>query len=124
MAYLLENRRVADKSALDYFIDDQKIQDPATLADMKLATTVPNEVMLFNIDSKAKNGNKSQKDAILNVFLQVFNEQLGLFGADFWIADLERDLIAQGQYESFQTKFEELDKQHRQWQDARNAYAF
>ncbi|WP_087716717.1 BREX system P-loop protein BrxC [Levilactobacillus brevis] len=124
LAYLLENRRVADKSALDYFIDDQKIQDPATLADMKLATTVPNEVMLFNIDSKAKNGNKSQKDAILNVFLQVFNEQLGLFGADFWIADLERDLIAQGQYESFQTKFEELDKQHRQWQDARNAYAF
>jgi len=124
LAYLLENREVAGKSALDYFIDDDKIHDANTLADMKLATTVPNEVMLFNIDSKAKNGNKSQKDAILNVFLQVFNEQLGLFGADFWIADLERDLISQGKYEDFQAEFQELDKQHREWKEARNAYAF
>ncbi|WP_341779783.1 BREX system P-loop protein BrxC [Levilactobacillus sp. HBUAS70063] len=124
LAYLLENREVAGKHALDYFTDDQKIHDPETLANMKLATTVPNEVMLFNIDSKAKNGNKSQKDAILNVFLQVFNEQLGLFGADFWIADLERDLIAQGKYADFQAKFQELDRQHREWKDARNAYAF
>lgn len=124
LAYLLENREVAGKKALDYFVDDQKIHDQGTLADMKLATTVPNEVMLFNIDSKAKNGNKSQKDAILNVFLQVFNEQLGLFGADFWIADLERDLIAQGKYDEFQAKFQELDRQHREWKDARNAYAF
>lgn len=124
LAYLLENREVAGKKALDYFIDDQKIHDQGTLANMKLATTVPNEVMLFNIDSKAKNGNKSQKDAILNVFLQVFNEQLGLFGADFWIADLERDLIAQGKYEEFQAKFQEKDLQHREWREARNAYAF
>ncbi|GEO67914.1 BREX system P-loop protein BrxC [Levilactobacillus spicheri] len=124
LAYLLENREVAGKRALDYFIDDHKISDEATLANMRLATTVPNEVMLFNIDSKAKNGNKSQKDAILNVFLQVFNEQLGLFGADFWIADMERDLIAQGKYTAFQQKFQELDKQHRDWHSARNAYAF
>lgn len=124
LAYLLENRVVAGKSALDYFVDDQKISDEETLANMRLATTVSNEVMLFNIDSKAKNGNKSQKDAILNVFLQVFNEQLGLFGADFWIADMERDLIAQGKYEAFQAKFQELDTQHRDWKSARNAYAF
>lgn len=124
LAYLLENRQVAGKSALDYFIDEDKIHDQGTLDNMKLAASVPNEVMLFNIDSKAKNGNKSQKDAILNVFLQVFNEQLGLFGADFWIADLERDLIAQGKYAEFQAKFKELDRQHREWLDARNAYAF
>lgn len=124
LAYLLENRQVAGKSALDYFVDENKIHDQETLANMKLAASVPNEVMLFNIDSKAKNGNKSQKDAILNVFLQVFNEQLGLFGADFWIADLERDLIAQGKYAEFQAKFKELDRQHRDWLDARNAYAF
>lgn len=124
LAYLLENREVAGKSALDYFIDDAKVHDQETLANMKLAASIPNEVMLFNIDSKAKNGNKSQKDAILNVFLQVFNEQLGLFGADFWIADLERDLIAQGKYTEFQAKFKELDRQNRDWLDARNAYAF
>ena len=124
LAYLLENREVAGKTALDYFVDDAKVHDQGTLANMKLAASVPNEVMLFNIDSKAKNGNKSQKDAILNVFLQVFNEQLGLFGADFWIADLERDLIAQGKYAEFQAKFKELDRQHRDWLDARNAYAF
>ncbi|WP_125583865.1 BREX system P-loop protein BrxC [Levilactobacillus cerevisiae] len=124
LAYLLENREVAGKTALDYFVDDAKVHDQATLANMKLAASVPNEVMLFNIDSKAKNGNKSEKDAILNVFLQVFNEQLRLFGADFWIADLERDLIAQGKYAEFQAKFKELDRQNRDWLDARNAYAF
>jgi len=124
LAYLLENREVAGKPAINYFLDNQKLTNQQTIKDVELAASVHNETILFNIDSKAKNGNKSQKDAILNVFLQVFNEQLGLIGVDFWIADMERDLIRDGQYEAFQAKFQELDKRHRTWLEARNGFAF
>ncbi|AVK61135.1 BREX system P-loop protein BrxC [Lactobacillus sp. CBA3605] len=124
LAYLLENREVAGKPAIDYFLDDQKLSNPNTITNLQAAASIHNETILFNIDSKAKNGNKSQKDAILNVFLQVFNEQLGLIGVDFWIADMERDLIQDDQYTEFQEKFQELDKQHRTWLDARNGFAF
>lgn len=34
LSYLLENRQVSSKKALDYFIDDKKIIDPMVLADM------------------------------------------------------------------------------------------
>ncbi|MGQ2373772.1 BREX system P-loop protein BrxC [Companilactobacillus zhachilii] len=124
LSYLLENREVDGKRAIDYFLDDKKIKDQMTINDMELATTVPNDVMLFNIDSKAKDRNKSEKEAILNVFLQVFNEQQGLTGTNFWIADMERKLIEKGpeEYEAFKNKFKEIKGQD--WLDARNSYAF
>ncbi|KRN99190.1 BREX system P-loop protein BrxC [Companilactobacillus kimchiensis] len=124
LAYLLENREVQGKPALDYFTDDNKITDSETIADMKKSTQIKNEVMLFNIDSKARDGNKSQKDAILNVFLQVFNEQLGLSGENFWLADLERRLIKENRYEDFKNEFTKVDSKHRDWIEFRNEYAF
>lgn len=124
LAYLLENRTVSGKPAINYFLDDNKISSQKTIDEIQLATSVHNETILFNIDSKAKNGSKSQKDAILNVFWQVFNEKIGLTGVDFWIADLERTLIRDGQYEVFQEKFQELDKNGRSWLEARNGFAF
>jgi len=124
LSYLLENREVQGKPAFDYFTDDEKITDTDTIADMKKATQIHNEVMLFNIDSKARSGNKEQKNAILNVFLQVFNEQLGLSGENFWLADLERQLIKENRYEDFQNEFEKIDSQHRNWLKFRNEYAF
>lgn len=93
LSYLLENREVKGKKAINYFTDDNKITDPTTIRNMQKAVSIDNEVMLFNIDSKARDNNKEQKNAILNVFLQVFNERLGLSGESFWLADLERKLI-------------------------------
>lgn len=124
LAYMLENRNVAGKPAIDYFLDDNKIRSQETVDAIQLATSVHNETILFNIDSKAKNGSKSQKDAILNVFWQVFNEKIGLIGVDFWIADMERNLINDDKYEAFQAKFQELDDKGRTWQKARNGFAF
>ena len=74
LSYLLENRTVNNKKAIDYFIDDKKIIDPMVLADMKLAASVPTDVILFNIDSKSEMAGKQTKDAIISVFLKVFNE--------------------------------------------------
>lgn len=124
LSYLLENREVEGKRAIDYFLDDNKIKDQMTINDMELATTVPNDVMLFNIDSKAKDRNKSEKEAILNVFLQVFNEQQGFTGTNFWIADMERKLLEDGPdtYEAFKNKFKEI--KGKEWVDLRNSFAF
>ena len=41
LSYLLENKQVGDRSALDYFVEDEKIADPMVLADMKLAAETP-----------------------------------------------------------------------------------
>ena len=53
LSYLLENRKVGDRTALDYFTEDKKITDPMVLADIRLAAETPSDVVLFNIDSKS-----------------------------------------------------------------------
>ena len=63
---------------MDYFVEDKKIVDPMVLADMKLAADTPTDVILFNIDSKSETNGKQNKDAIVNVFLKVFNQMQGL----------------------------------------------
>ena len=64
LSYLLANKNVNGKRALDFFLNDNKISDPMVLADMKLATTVPTDVVLFNIDSKSEVNGKQSKVAM------------------------------------------------------------
>ena len=51
LAYLLENKEVKGKQAIDF--SDDKVQIPQVLANMKRTADVDTEVILFNIDSKA-----------------------------------------------------------------------
>jgi hypothetical protein len=67
LSYLLSNKEVKGKKAIQYFIDDKKIVDPMVLADMKLAAETPSDVVLFNIDSKSDSTSKQNKDAIVGV---------------------------------------------------------
>ena len=97
LSYLLENKQVGDKHALDFFIDDKKITNQMVLADMKLAADTPTDVILFNIDSKSESNSKENKDAIVNVFLKVFNEMQGFCGSMPYLADLERHLAEANQ---------------------------
>lgn len=105
LSYLIENREVDGRHAVDYFIDDGKIQDQMVLADMKLAASVPTDVILFNIDSKGESAGKQDKDAIVSVFLKVFNEMQGFDGQNPHLADLERNLSEKGKYEMFKDAF-------------------
>ena len=107
LSYLLENKEVDGKKAIDYFIDDKKITDPMVLADMKLANSIPTDVILFNIDSKSEMAGKHSKDAIVSVFLKVFNEMQGFCGSIPALADLERQLTEQGKYDQFKSKFQD-----------------
>jgi hypothetical protein len=108
LSYILDNEVVGDKRAIDYFIDDKKISDPMILADMQLAANTPTDVIIFNIDAKSESDGKSNKDAIVNVFLKVFNNSLGFCGAIPYIADLERRLTEDGKYEEFKTSYQKV----------------
>lgn len=122
LSYLLQNKEVKGKKAIEYFTDGKKIADPMIIADMKLAGTVPTDVILFNIDSKSDSNSKSLPDAIVRVFLKVFNEMQGFCGSRPYIADLERRLTNEGKYEQFKQIFKESSG--KEWVDERQGGAF
>lgn len=128
LSYLLANKSVGDRKAIDYFADDSltggkpKIVNQMVLADMKLAADTDTDVVLFNIDSKSDGGSKQNKDAIVNVFLKVFNEMQGFCGAMPFLADLERKLTEEGQYNEFKQKFEKVYGEA--WEDSRQDFDF
>jgi len=122
LSYLLGNRVIDGKTALEYFEEDGKIKDNMVLADMKLAASISTDVVLFNIDSKGEQNGKQDKDAIVSVFLKVFNEMQGFCGAIPHLADLERNLSENGKYEVFKQQFEELFGSS--WEEARNDFDF
>lgn len=105
LSYLLANKEVNDKKALDYF--NEKIKDPMLLADMKKSSDITTDVILFNIDSKSESSFKASKDAILKVFNKVFDEMQGYCGSLPWVADIERQMVKENLYDQFKKAFEE-----------------
>ena len=128
LSYLLANKSVGDRKAIDFFADDRlaggkpKIVDQMVIADMKLAADTSTDVVLFNIDSKSDSNSKQNKDAIVNVFLKVFNEMQGFCGAMPFLADLERRLTEEGRFAEFKEKFEEVYGDA--WEDSRQDFDF
>ena len=118
ISYLLENKEVNGKPAVDYFND--KLKDESLLDSIKKAGSVPTDVILFNIDSKTENSNGT-KDRILDVFEKVFNEKMGLSITPF-VAEIERHIINQGKYEEFKKVFEQ--KSNSKWEEMRDGIQF
>ena len=61
--------------------------------------------LLFNIDQKAAVITKDATDALLKVFVRVFDESRGYFGNQGHVARFERDLDGAGHYLDFQQAF-------------------
>lgn len=123
LSYLLDGQKlIGGKRAVDYFIDDHKIEDAMVLADMKLAADTPTDVVLFNIDSKSEQTGKQSKDAIVTVFLKVFNEMQGFYGSMPYVADLERQLSEDGRYNEFKQEFAAATG--KSWEDSRRKFDF
>ena len=122
LSYILDNKEIDGKKAIDFFEKDHKISDAMVLADMRLAAETPTDVVLFNIDSKSDSNSKQNKDAIVNVFLKVFNEMRGLCGSLPHLADLESQLMDVDKYEAFREAFE--DEYGSQWEESRHKFDF
>jgi hypothetical protein len=103
LAYLLENRSVAGQRALEIFA--AKLDDPLVLANLTKAATASKDVILFNIDSRADATSKSDKEAVVKVFMKVFDEHVGYFGTAPEIAAFERGLDRQGKYAAFKQAY-------------------
>ena len=116
LALLLENKPVDDgKTTLDYFLP--KCSEAMLKAEMKRAAQIPSKSILFNIDQKADTITKTEIDAVLAVFVKVFNEMCGYFGKHGYIAQFERDLDNRGIYEEFKQEYKKLTK--KDWERGR-----
>jgi hypothetical protein len=122
LSYLLENREACfggeTRRAIDFF--REKVNDSMLFSDIHAAVNRPADVILFNIDSRASTEDK--EDAILKVFLKVFNEHVGYCGVYPHLAHLERELDEQGLYQTFQKHFYELTD--KRWPEERLKYRF
>jgi hypothetical protein len=116
LALLLENRQIDGAPALDLFLP--KCSDNEILrGDLKRAVAIPSKSILFNIDQKADVISKTQIDALLAVFVKVFDEMCGYYGKQGHIAQFERDLDSRGLYDQFKSAYESTAG--RTWQKGR-----
>ena len=118
LSYLLSNKVVSGKHAVDYFAD--KFDDPMMFAQLEHCAGVPTDAILFNIDSKSPINKDST--AILRVFAKVFYEYRGFYGDDLKVARLEQFIDKSGKTEEFKSKFREVNG--AEWEDVRDAFAF
>ena len=73
--------------------------------DLEAAVAIPSKSILFNIDQKADVISKTQIDALLAVFVKVFDEMCGYYGKQGYIAQFERDLDSRGLYGAFKQAY-------------------
>jgi hypothetical protein len=118
LSYLLDNENIKGKEAIDFF--KEKIKDPMLFAEMEKGARVDTETILFNIDSKNPVNNKSKEDAILRIFVKVFNEHRGLCDEIPGVAYMEQQLIKDGVYDEFKQEFYNI--RGKEWNHRRNAF--
>ncbi|WP_295633241.1 BREX system P-loop protein BrxC [Novosphingobium sp.] len=124
LSYLLNNQPVIEvgkeaKTPLDFFVE-KVTGDRAFEGDLRRLAKANTEVILFNIDSKAEQNHS--RDAILQVFLKVFNEHVGYCGDHPEVAHMERFLDEKGKYQAF---IDALKSDHNlDWVAERDSYQF
>lgn len=84
------------------------------------ADRIPAKSLLFNIDQKAPLISKDQADALLRVFVQVFDESRGYYGDQGFIARFEHQLDEESQLDAFRSAFQAIAG--RPWEDRRPSF--
>ena len=72
LALLLENREIDGIPVADLFLP--KCEDAELKAQLQKACSLPSRSILFNIDQKSDAINTRQTDALISVFVKVFDE--------------------------------------------------
>ena len=109
LALLLQNSPIEDIKPLDLFLEKSPFNEGGMFAkDLQRAVEIPSESILFNIDQKADVISKDELDALIAVFVKVFDEHCGYYGKQPYVAQFERELDFDGQFESFKAAFAEL----------------
>ncbi len=117
LALLLQNKPIEDTYyPLDLFLEKPPFNEGGMQAeDLKRAVTIPSESILFNIDQKADVISKDELDALIAVFVKVFDEHCGYYGKHPYIAQFERELDTDGQFDAFKAAFTEIAGRDWEW---------
>ena len=130
LSYILSDKVVinpddgTEHTACSFFLDGVKVTDKKLQDKIRDVASYSNDtdVILFNVDSKSASDSKTNKEAIKDVFMKVFNEYLGYCGSIPFLADFERKLDESGKYQQFKDKFFEVSG--TAWEEAREDYYF
>ncbi|MCH4189981.1 MAG: BREX system P-loop protein BrxC [Bifidobacterium tibiigranuli] len=121
LAYLLgevEGQGYPRDAVLQSFIAKATAADDIFLsASLARAKRIPAKSLLFNIDQKATLISKDQTDALLKVFVKVFDESCGYYGNQGHVARFERDLDNRGQLNAFKEAYARISG--RDWLQGR-----
>lgn len=120
LSYLLENKIVDEKEAIEYFND--KIEDQVFLGDMKRAGDVDTQVILFNIDAKSPMSGKADEETLLRIFLKMFHNHQGFYGDNPGVAYMEKYLTTENKYEIFKEEFNKSSG--HEWESRRRTFSF
>ena len=130
LSYILSDKVVVnpedgtEHTASSFFLDGVKVTDKKLQDKIREVASFSKDtdVILFNVDSKSASDSKTNKEAIKDVFMKVFNEYLGYCGSIPFLADFERKLDESGKYQQFKDKFFEINGSS--WEEAREDYYF
>lgn len=115
---LLENKSNENASPLTIFLDKTPLNEGGIFANnLKRAANIPSESILFNIDQKADVISKTELDALIAVFVKVFDEHCGYYGKQAYIAQFERELAEDGLLNDFAQAF--MDTSGMPWEKGR-----
>ena len=118
LALLLENQDVDGRTPLSYF--EEKFEgSPVVLADLKRAAHIPSQSILFNIDQQADVASQAPAEALLGVFVKVFDEMQGYYGKLPHVANFERDLDRKEKFVTFKDAFAKIAGET--WTEARRS---
>lgn len=116
LSYILDGSEVAGKSPIEYL--ESQIDDNFTLADMKAAADIHTDVILFDIDSASDADARNSNEMLVKVFNRKFNELQGFSASMPWLAELERQMVVNGTYETFKAEYEQIAG--IPWEEGRN----
>lgn len=101
-SFLLQNEEIHGKNAVEYFLNKPGL-DPSVLRMMQDVGRRDIDTILFDIDSRSTRS--QNEDSLVQVFMGVFNEKLGLC-FDPSVAKLERYLIEENRFEDFKSNYQ------------------
>lgn len=118
LALILENRSVEGLRVLDSFLAKCR-HNSFLCGELEKMSRIPARSILFNIDQKADVISKTQIDALLGVFVKVFDEMCG-YSKLGYVAAFERDLAERGLLQAFKDAY--YSKTGRQWEKGREQH--
>jgi hypothetical protein len=123
LSYILSSRSIHSDIIGELFLEKINKDDFELIGNIKKSLSIKADTLLFNIDTKADDGASNRdKNAILQVFLKVFNEHRGYYPKQPSIANFEKNLDKKGKYQEFKDAF--LSINGNSWDDERDALTF